>query len=90
MQILSKFSNKLQQSSTIVDEWNDLAFLKLLADSLDWDDEQPHTSKLSKNPRLYAKKFHSCGSCKLVLHLLRYISKNSALLQKVNFQDHIF
>lgn len=40
MQILSKFSNQLTQNIQAVEEWNDLILLKLLADSLDWGDDQ--------------------------------------------------
>jgi hypothetical protein len=46
MQILSKFSNQMKQNVELVEGWNDLVFLKLLTDSLDWGDDQQVCKKV--------------------------------------------
>lgn len=40
LQILTKLSSQMKQNVELVEEWNDLVFLKLLTDSLDWGDDQ--------------------------------------------------
>ncbi|KAI6241376.1 FSA-C domain-containing protein [Aphelenchoides fujianensis] len=67
-----------------VEQWNDLSFTKLLADALDWRDEEADFDRKSKmaEVRLNGKKFDSCPSCKLVISLMRYVAKNGPVFQE--------
>ncbi|KAI6182660.1 FSA-C domain-containing protein [Aphelenchoides bicaudatus] len=86
IQILSKFSNQLKQNVAVVEEWNDLIFLKLLADGLDFDcgNDQVflNLTSCSKVLAFMPKSSNLVPSCKLILSLMRYVSKNSALLHQ--------
>uniref|UniRef100_A0A915E988 Bridge-like lipid transfer protein family member 1 N-terminal domain-containing protein n=1 Tax=Ditylenchus dipsaci TaxID=166011 RepID=A0A915E988_9BILA len=70
-----------QISSTLkaVDEWKDLTFTKLLADALDWHDDQvllPERTRLMEEVKLQSRNMNSCPSCKLILNLLHYVAQN--------------
>ncbi|KAI1727949.1 hypothetical protein DdX_00092 [Ditylenchus destructor] len=80
-----KCSEQISKTRQIVADWNDLSFTKLLADALDWQDDQilkcDKTAKM-RDVKLYSRHMHSCPSCKLMLDLLHYIGQNEEKIAK--------
>ena len=79
-----KFSEEFSKSTDATEEWNDLTLIRLLAEALEWNDEQvpsPEKPSTLADVRIFHRNLSSCPSCKLMLTLLRFISEvdNSSL-----------
>ncbi|KAI6225838.1 FSA-C domain-containing protein [Aphelenchoides besseyi] len=85
----SQTARRIELIGEVVEEWNDLSFTKLLADALDWRDDDAAFDKRSKmdEVRLHGKQFDSCPSCKLILFLMRYVAKNGSEVQNEYWPD---
>ncbi|KAE9555244.1 hypothetical protein FO519_001495 [Halicephalobus sp. NKZ332] len=73
-----KISKTIERVLRETEEWRELSIIRVLADTLDWHDVQlqvPERASVLGDVKLYYRNFSSCPSCKLMLILLKFISR---------------
>uniref|UniRef100_A0A7E4VU99 FSA_C domain-containing protein n=1 Tax=Panagrellus redivivus TaxID=6233 RepID=A0A7E4VU99_PANRE len=73
----AKLIQDIEAIGAAKEEWRDLTFIRLLAEGLDWHEEQvqmPEPVSALASVKLYHRNFSSCPSCKLMLMLLKFIA----------------